>query len=624
MQALIAAVLPMLVSALSSVLGKSVSEFNALPRSERPAKLRAVLRSKWMLTSPPAAIAARALAATDAGVNAAVNALEKYGSGAVALGTEAAHAAAEKHLAKNPRSGGRMARVRIAPSIPTYALDRLDVTRARRNGYSRRRNCGGDCACAPCQAAARSNPDPFAAVRRATEKKVLRYVEEGSSVKGTWGQLVDAAYRVYEKHRIATGEQLPVEAVVAEINAARTRAEGLRSAHNKRAAHAAEQAYRDEMRGRSAYMNPLTVVGGAGPFPEGMVVEHPGVKPMARLKAAINRIDIARTSSEAHRAYGQAHRVYESLKRAGVYIHPSLFSDIGFSYTDKLRSIPLTPEEELEAEKARLYPPRKRGARRNHHIRVGGTFYTPGGRRGTVLAEARGGYYRVRWSDGTVGTVQDNEWAAYPTEGSRARTNGKSDYYAIVVDMAGNEHMVGPMDMRAAQDRVRALESKGMPDGYGGLRPLKRGAGHIRSAQAVMSSALLKYRNPGTGTKGAKKAEGPYMFVEWKALDGSYRGSNYRKSQLPALFDQLRTAGVLRVTLDETTDIDLTPARSNGTETKYYGYRLYFGKPTQNKWAGDFATREQAQEKADEMIGEYGEPSDGIRIVKYRAQLRRK
>lgn len=458
MQALIAAVLPMLVSALSSVLGKSVSEFNALPRSERPAKLRAVLRSKWMLTSPPAAIAARALAATDAGVNAAVNALEKYGSGAVALGTEAAHAAAEKHLAKNPRSGGRMARVRIAPSIPTYALDRLDVTRARRNGYSRRRNCGGDCACAPCQAAARSNPDPFAAVRRATEKKVLRYVEEGPSVKGTWGQLVDAAYRVYEKHRIATGEQLPVEAVVAEINAARTRAEGLRSAHNKRAAHAAQQAYRDEMRGRAAYMNPAT--------------------------------------------------------------------------------------------------------RRNHHIRVGGTFYTPGGRRGTVLAEARGGYYRVRWSDGTVGTVQDNEWAAYPTEGSRARTNGKSDYYAIVVDMAGNEHMVGPMDMRAAQDRVRALESKGMPDGRGGIRPLKRGAGHIRSAQAVMSSALLKYRNPGT--------------------------------------------------------------RSNGTETKYYGYRLYFGKPTQNKWAGDFATREQAQEKADEMIGEYGEPSDGIRIVKYRAQLRRK
>lgn len=478
MQALIAVVLPMLVNALSSVLGKSVAEFNALPRSERPAKLRAVLRSKWMLTSPPAAIAARALAATDAGVNAAVNALEKYGSGAVALGTEAAHAAAEKHLAKNPRSGGRMARVRIAPSIPTYALDRLDVTRARRNGhatpdtlttlnvgdrivlrdesspdrdslpytvtyrkfddvklehatgasaalfadggtvairgggrtrtvysirrvngarrngYSRRRNCGGDCACAPCQAAARSNPDPFAAVRRATEKKVLRYVEEG-----TWGQLVDAAYRVYEKHRIATGEQLPIEAVVAEINAARTRAEGLRSAHNKRATHAAEQAYRDEMRGRSSYMNPAT--------------------------------------------------------------------------------------------------------RRNHHIRVGGTFYTPGGRRGTVLEEARGGYYRVRWSDGTVGTVQDNEWAAYPTAGSRAngaRKNGKSDYYAIVVDMAGNEHMVGPMSLLAAKDRIRALEAKGLPDGMGGIRPLKRGAGHVRSAQAVMSSALLKYRNNGRRT----------------------------------------------------------------------------------------------------------------------------
>jgi hypothetical protein len=78
------------------------------------------------------------------------------------------------------------------------------------------------------------------------------------------------------------------------------------------------------------------------------------------------------------------------------------------------------------------------------------------------------------------------------------RKNGKADYYAIVVDTAGNEHMVGPMSLLAAKDRIRALESKGMPDGRGGLRPLKHGGGHVRSAQAVQSAALLKYRNPAT------------------------------------------------------------------------------------------------------------------------------
>ena len=58
--------------------------------------------------------------------------------------------------------------------------------------------------------------------------------------------------------------------------------------------------------------------------------------------------------------------------------------------------------------------------RRNHHIRIGGTFYEPGGRKGTVISASRDGVYRVRWSDGTFGTVEDTEHSAYPTEGSRA------------------------------------------------------------------------------------------------------------------------------------------------------------------------------------------------------------
>ena len=544
----------MLVSALSSVLGKSVSEFNALPRSERPAKLRAVLRSKWMWTNPPAAVAARALAATDAGVNAAVNALEKYGAGAVALGTEAAHAAAEKHLAKNPRSGGRMARVRIAPSIPTYALDRLDVTRARRNGANPTNRIDATGVYYDLLTAmdgwTKSMSRDYDTISEAKKDARAYYAANVSDLARHYGVGVSTVARM-GPGLIDTFD------TIREKFASKTRRNGYSRRRNcgGDCACAPCQA--------AARSNPLSVVGGAGPFPEGMVVEHPGVKPMARLKAAINRIDIARTSSEAHRAYGQAHRVYESLKRAGVYIHPSLFSDIGFSYTDKLRSIPLTPEEELEAEKARLYPPRKRGARRNHHIRVGGTFYTPGGRRGTVLEEARGGYYRVRWSDGTVGTVQDNEWAAYPTAGSRVNPARSPGYNS-------------PLNAR----RGPALGSREFP---------------MNMARQAIESAQRLAADP----------------------DASLTASIAAKRQARMWLESARQRPPMNLP-------NRGAARSNGTETKYYGYRLYFGKPTQNKWAGDFATREQAQAKADEMIGEYGEPSDGIRIVKYRAQLRRK
>jgi len=71
----------------------------------------------------------------------------------------------------------------------------------------------------------RNGADPFAAVRRAVKKEVSRYAEEG----GTFAtqRLMDAAYRAYNKHMTATGVQLPVEMVTAEIVAARTQAEDL-------------------------------------------------------------------------------------------------------------------------------------------------------------------------------------------------------------------------------------------------------------------------------------------------------------------------------------------------------------------------------------------------------------
>lgn len=130
------------------------------------------------------------------------------------------------------------------------------------------RNAGADVTLARCNGAccsgAKSNPrngaarDPFAAVRRAMEKEVARYADEG----GTFAQhrLMDAAYRVYHKHMTVTGEQLPVEAVVAEINAARERAEGLRKGNNaqelRRLADAEREAKRHRFPSLYGRMNP--------------------------------------------------------------------------------------------------------------------------------------------------------------------------------------------------------------------------------------------------------------------------------------------------------------------------------------------------------------------------------
>lgn len=95
-------------------------------------------------------------------------------------------------------------------SISTEALKN---PRRRARALPRRRNAGRD---------------PFAAVRRDVKKEVARYADEG----GTFAiqRLMNAAYRVYDKHMATTGEQLPVEAMVAEIGAARTQAEDLHRA----------------------------------------------------------------------------------------------------------------------------------------------------------------------------------------------------------------------------------------------------------------------------------------------------------------------------------------------------------------------------------------------------------
>jgi len=103
----------------------------------------------------------------------------------------------------------------------------------------------------------RPNPkDPFAAVHRAIEKEVARYTDEGGPF--AMRRLVDAAYRVEEKHRTLTGETLPVESVHAEIIAAEERARVLRRERSSIELRRLKEEEREENRLRypSLYGNP--------------------------------------------------------------------------------------------------------------------------------------------------------------------------------------------------------------------------------------------------------------------------------------------------------------------------------------------------------------------------------
>ena len=489
MQILIATLLPVLINAFGSVMGKSVSAFNALPRDERRAKLTAGLRSKWLLTSPPAALAARQIAKSPTGLNMLLDALESHGGAGVAAVTGAAHAAAAKHAPmSNPhRSGGRMARVRSFPSIPTLALDRLDVTRARRNGgahvspdtlttlnvgdrfvirsesdpdrdsltytvtgrrfdevkaesatgapvtffadagevsmrggrgvatvyairrvngYSRRRNCGGDCACAPCQAA-RTNPR----TRKNGKADYYAIVVDTAGNEHMVGPMSLLAAK--DRIRALESKGMP------------DGRGGLRplkhGAGHVRSAQAVQSTALLKYRNPAVRRNPEYVLWG---LPEGQT------------DALYQKIlyTQGKTMADVERVKGMASREGWHSFRVQT-IDTSKPFDAGAAFA--------------------------RGVRRNHHIRVGGTFYTPSGRRGMVLGASRKGFYPVRWSDGTLGTVQDTETAAYPTEGSRAnrgaaRRNGKSVWYAKSLTGRTATSTLGPFSSVAEAKRTLA------------------------------------------------------------------------------------------------------------------------------------------------------------------------
>jgi hypothetical protein len=129
----------------------------------------------------------------------------------------------------------------IVPRLEA-ALDRVQQTYLREKGGK--------------QNPSRKSADPFAAVRRAIEKEVLRYADEGGPFR--WIPLQRAAYKVYNNHLTVTGEQLPVGAVHAEIVAAEERARLLRRERSKEELHRLKDEEREEARKRypSLYGNP--------------------------------------------------------------------------------------------------------------------------------------------------------------------------------------------------------------------------------------------------------------------------------------------------------------------------------------------------------------------------------
>jgi hypothetical protein len=96
--------------------------------------------------------------------------------------------------------------------------------------------------------------DPFAAVRRDVNKEVARYAEVG----GTFAtqRLMDAAYRVYNKHMTATGEQLDMDAILAEIREAEGRAHSLYREQIQKEMRGLKEAHRETQRHRTSRRNP--------------------------------------------------------------------------------------------------------------------------------------------------------------------------------------------------------------------------------------------------------------------------------------------------------------------------------------------------------------------------------
>lgn len=327
-----------LLPIILSMLGSGLATFRALPRANQVERLKAALSSNAFWAAGPVAVAAaRTAARSDATLNALV--------AAIGMG------------------GGTALTVAGAAATAKYGVKTNGVHIVKK----RRKNCGGDCGCAPCQSA-RANPTSMAFRNNRANPAGVGYgvaalLGAAGFVAGAYAESALGLTQQF-KGRKAAPAPAPAPRVLT-TDAEWDSEEGKRQGQRE---------YSRMIRGTMYYI--LTVK---------------DLSSRRGTVAYLDRGDGTRIKPPS------GHEAFSTLAAA---------------------------KKAAEADAATRQNPTSMAFRnraiRNHHIRVGGAFYTPGGRKGTVLAESRGGYYRVRWSDGTLGSVRDTEETAYPTEGSRA------------------------------------------------------------------------------------------------------------------------------------------------------------------------------------------------------------
>lgn len=430
-----------LLPIILSMLGSGLATFRALPRANQVERLKAALSSNAFWAAGPVAVAAaRTAARSDATLNALVAAIGMGGGTALAVAGAAATA--------------------------KYGVKTNGVHIVKK----RRKNCGGDCGCAPCQSA-RSNPTSMAFRNR---KPAAR--RNGIKFRAGETEFIHAAARVitdahlthkglrvyavadygpgramlYTTHR--TGRLYAPERGEAMIGSLTMNGPAMDLRVPSETLHAGIVDALDAAGAFDPRRNPAGVGYGvaallgaagfvAGAYAEsalGLTQQFKGRKAAPAPAPRVLTTDAEWVSEEGKK---QGQREYSRMIRGSMYYiltAKDLSSRRGtVAYLDRGDGTRIKPpsgheafstlaaaKKAAEADAATRQNPTSMAFRnralRNHHIRVGGTFYTPGGRKGTVLAESRGGYYRVRWSDGTLGSVRDTEETAYPTEGSRA------------------------------------------------------------------------------------------------------------------------------------------------------------------------------------------------------------
>lgn len=101
---------------------------------------------------------------------------------------------------------------------------------------------------------------------------------------------------------------------------------------------------------RSRTRNPMPTLGGAGPFPEGCIVEWPGPEMSRMVRAAVMAYDGASTHAQLHRAHTRAlNKAREWERKAGRRLPSEWFNTINFSYTDALKRLGPSAEDIRDA-----------------------------------------------------------------------------------------------------------------------------------------------------------------------------------------------------------------------------------------------------------------------------------